>query len=69
MIAEGDKVVIRGTWGGTHSMLRKQVTGTMIVIQRFKGGKLAEVWSIRDRLDEYEQLGIIKVPPMGQGGG
>ena len=68
MIAEGDKVVIHSTWQGTDSTYGKQVTGTVIVIQRFEGGKLVESWSIRDRLDMHEQLGFTLIPPKGQGG-
>ena len=67
MIAEGDKVVIRGTWRGTHSMFGKQVTGTAIDICRYAGGKEVEVWESPDRLGMLQQIGV--VPTMGQGGG
>ena len=67
MIAEGDKVVIHSTWQGTDSTYGKQVTGTVIVIQRYEGGKLVEMLSIRDQLDTAKQVGYTLVPPKGQG--
>jgi steroid delta-isomerase-like uncharacterized protein len=71
MIAEGDKVAVRWTWGGTHSggeymgvaPTGKQVTITGISIIRIVGGKIVEEWGEIDNLGLLQQLGV--VPPMG----
>lgn len=72
MVAEGDKVVCRITFTGTHkgeymgiAPTGKQVTMIGIAISRFAGGKEAEVWAIEDTLGMMQQLGV--VPPMGYG--
>ena len=77
MIAEGDKVVIRGTWHGTHTgdlvtpMMRlpatgKHVTVTAINIGRYVEGKLVELWQEVDDLDMLQQLGMLPAPqPVG----
>lgn len=52
LIAEGDKVVVRTIWRGTHqeayegiAPTGKQVARTMIQIFRVAHGKLAEEWN------------------------
>lgn len=52
LIAEGEKVVVRTTWRGTHlgkladiEPTGKQVTGTMIQIFRVVNGKILEEWN------------------------
>ena len=77
MIAEGDKVVIRGTWHGTNTgdlvtpMMRlpatgKHVTVTAINIGRYVEGKLVELWQEVDDLDMLQQLGMLPAPqPVG----
>ncbi len=52
LIAEGDKVVIRTTWQGTHqgtyagsAPTSRRVSRTMIQIFRLANGKLAEEWN------------------------
>ncbi|HEY7347845.1 MAG TPA: ester cyclase [Ktedonobacterales bacterium] len=52
LIAEGDKVVIRTTWQGTHqdtyaknAPTGKQVSRTMIQIFRLADGKIVEEWN------------------------
>jgi len=77
MIAEGDQVVVRWMWHGTHTgdlltpMMHlpatgKQVTVTGITIFRFADGKVVETWNQSDRLGLYQQLGLIPVPqPVG----
>lgn len=55
-IAEGDKVVTRYKWRGTHDRGRfqdtaptgKEVEATAIVIHRVVGGKVVEEWSADD---------------------
>ena len=70
MVAEGDKVVVRWTWRGTHkgefmgiAPTGKQVTLTGISIIRIAGGKIVEEWGEMDMLGWMQQLGV--VPPMG----
>jgi len=71
IIAEGDKVVIRMTFKGTHKgdfmgipATGKEVTQTDIVILRIAGGKIVEVWEECDELSFMQQLGA--VPPIGE---
>jgi len=77
MIAEGDQVILRWMWHGTHTgdlltpMMRlpatgKQVTVTGITIFHVASGKVVETWNQSDRLGMYQQLGLIPVPePVG----
>ena len=72
MIGEGDRVVTRQTFTGTHrgemmgiAPTGKQITVTGIAISRIAGGKIAETWEEVDRLGMMQQLGV--VPPMGEG--
>jgi predicted ester cyclase len=65
IIAEGDKVVVRWTWAGTHkgefmgiAPTGKQVTLTGINILRIEGGKIVEEWSEMDNLGMMQQLGV-----------
>jgi len=68
MVAEGDKVTVRGTMSGTHkgefmglAATDKQVAVGMIEILRIAGGKIVEHWNVVDRLGMMQQLGV--VPP------
>jgi len=70
-IAEGDAVVTRGTWRGTHQgtflgipPTGKQVTITGIMIQCYADGKLVVHRYEADNLGLLQQLGV--VPPPGQ---
>ena len=65
-IAEGDKVVVRKSWTGTHEgefmgipPTGKHVSFEGIVIWRIEGSQLAERWAAIDRLGLMEQLGVI----------
>lgn len=69
LIAEGDKVVIRESYRGTHQgdfqgipPTGKQVTFTSVDIYRFAGGKIVEVWSQIDLLSLLQQLGVVPAP-------
>jgi predicted ester cyclase len=73
LIAEGDKVVVRSTWSGTHkgefmgnAPTGKSVSFGVIDIIRFAGGKAVEHWGQMDRMGMMQQLGVIPVP--GEGG-
>jgi len=58
-VAEGDKVVTRLTWRGTHDRgtfmgmppTDKKVEVTAIFIHRIAGGKVKEEWSASDTLE------------------
>jgi steroid delta-isomerase-like uncharacterized protein len=70
MIAEGDTVVFRHTFRGTHKgdlmgipPTGKQVNVTGIDIFRTAGGKIVEQWTNADELGAMQQLGV--VPSMG----
>ncbi len=71
MIAEGDRVVVRHTFGGTHQgdfmgipPTGKYITTTAIVISRISNGKGIEAWINGDDLGRMQQLGVI--PTLGQ---
>lgn len=66
MVAEGDKVVARVRWTGTHqgeyrgiAPTGNQVTFTAITIYRILGGKVVEIWEEGDMLGLMQQLGVI----------
>lgn len=68
-IAEGDKLMNRWTFRGTHQgeymgvpPTGKQITVTGISINRFAGGKYVESWSVMDTLGMMQQLGAL--PPL-----
>lgn len=70
--AEGDKVVNRFKWTGTHEgefmgipPTGVQVTVAVIAIERFVGGRMVEAWVNGDTFGMLQQLGVI--PPLGQG--
>ena len=63
-IAEGDKVVTRLTWRGTHDREKfmdvppkgKKVEARAIFIHRISEGKIKEEWSASDMLQTRRQL-------------
>jgi predicted ester cyclase len=76
LIAEGDKVIALGSWGGTHQgdvktpfgtrpATGKQVTVKMITIFRIADGKLGEQWSMGDDMSFFQQVGAIPMPEQG----
>lgn len=65
-IAEGDKVMTRYTWWGTHrgemagiAPTGKRVEVGGIEIYRIRNGKIADVWRIEDNLSLMQQLGVV----------
>jgi predicted ester cyclase len=69
VIAEGDRVVLRVTAGGTHegefqgiAPTGKTVTITGMGIARIEDGKIAESWWEFDALGLMQQLGAIPAP-------
>ncbi len=73
IVAEGDKVVIRQTWTGTHTgsdfmgvpPTGKRVSVGVIDIIRIAGGKLVEHWGLMDSMAMMQQLGAIPAPAEG----
>ncbi len=68
IIAEGDKVVVRGLWRGTNkgdieelgvTATGKEVTLPGITIFRIRDGKIAETWEIFDMMSVMNQLGVM----------
>jgi len=69
IIAEGDKVVIRQTWTGTHKgefmgvpPTGKSVSIGVIDIIRVDGGKFVEHWGQMDSMGLMQQLGAAPMP-------
>lgn len=74
MIADGDKVVVRMTWRGTHKgefmgipPTGKSISFGVIDIVRFAGDKFMEHWGIMDSMSMMQQLGAIPAPGMVEG--
>jgi steroid delta-isomerase-like uncharacterized protein len=69
IIAEGDKVVIRQTWSGTHKgeFMGIPPTGKSGVIDiiRIAGGKFVEHWGQMDSMGMMQQLGVTPAPGEG----
>ena len=68
VIAEGEKVVTRGTFSGTHQgelmgipPTGKQVNFSVVHIDRVVNGKIVEHWGQGDTFTMMQQLGVI--PP------
>ena len=66
MIAEDDRVMVRWSGLARHqgeylgfAPTYKQVKLSGISIFRIADGKIAEVWSLWDRLGEWQQLGVL----------
>ena len=66
MIAEGDKVVFRSTFRGTHkdelegiAPAGKKVEITLMQIARIVAGRVLEFWHYPDELGLRRQLGVI----------
>jgi predicted ester cyclase len=62
-VAEGDRVVTRNTMQGTYqgevqgmTPTGKRITSTGIVIDRYAGGKIVEVWNIGDAVSMLQQV-------------
>lgn len=67
-VGEGDKVVIRWSFTGTHkaqlmgiASTGKQVAFTGMSITRIVDGKIVEAWEERDSLGMMQQLGLVPI--------
>ena len=70
MVAEGEKVVTRFVWTGTHrgAFLGIPATGRSVevrgvVIDRLEDGKMADSRILMDTMGLMQQLGVIPAPP------
>jgi len=68
-VTQGDKLVVRSTWRGTHRgdylgipATGKQVDFEVIDIVRVRDGKVVEHWGVGDNLRLLQQLGVVTVP-------
>ena len=69
LISEGDKIVVRRTFRGTHkgefmgvAASSHEVTFTGIFIHRLTGGKIDEQWVVFDALGLMQQIGGVPAP-------
>lgn len=69
MVAEGDQVVIRCTYSGTHhgpylgiEPTGKWIEWTLVQHYRLRDGVIVEAWPLFDALHLYAQLGAIDPP-------
>ena len=69
ILADGDKVTVRTTWGATHTgewlgvtSTGKKAAQTIIVIYKISNGKIAEAWGVTDTFGMMIQLGAIPNP-------
>ena len=69
IVAEGDKVITRFIFAGTHkgeylgvAPTGKKITMNIVNIYRIAGGKIAENWLLPDTFDLMIQLGAIPNP-------
>lgn len=69
LMAKDDKVAARISISGTHRGALGELAATgrrvqyeELMILRLRGGKLAELWSMPDRLAMLTQLGVINMP-------
>lgn len=72
VIAEGNKVVTRITYRGTHTgdMMGIPPTGRSVtvaetIIDQFADGRIVESWRLFDQLAMMQQLGLIPTPGSG----
>ena len=70
MVAEGDRVAIRGTFRGVHTgafegipATGREITMNWFIMLRMVGDKITDRWANFDQLAFLTQLGVI--PPMG----
>jgi steroid delta-isomerase-like uncharacterized protein len=68
-VAEGDKVVSRYTWSGTHqgeifgvSATGKHVSWTQTATFRIADGQIREAWSNWDQWGVMQQFGVVPKP-------
>jgi steroid delta-isomerase-like uncharacterized protein len=72
LVVEGDKVVSRVTYRGTHTgdmmgipPTGKPVTVSAIIIDQCANGKIVESWRLFDQMGMMQQLGLVPAPGQG----
>lgn len=73
LLADGDKVVKRATWRGTHTgtfnglpPTGRPVTNGVLSIYRIADGRVTDIWWGYDNLSLLQQLGVIpQAEPVG----
>jgi steroid delta-isomerase-like uncharacterized protein len=65
VFGEGDRVLARTTWHGTHrsefagiAATGKPVILTALTVHRLEDGRIAETWPLLDLLNALQQLGV-----------
>ena len=76
VFAEGDTVIGRGVWEGTHQGVFQAITTTnaqvrvsYIDIWRIEAGKFVETWMQMDMLGLMQQVGVVPPHPSTGGAG
>jgi predicted ester cyclase len=66
LVAEGDKVVARSSWKGTHTgpfrtyaITRKAITNTAMALYQLKNGKIVKIWLETDRLGFLQAIDVV----------
>ena len=66
LLAEGERVVVRWTWQGTHSgafrgfpISQKRFVSSAIIIYQLRDNKVVEAWMENDRLGFLQQIGAV----------
>lgn len=66
LLADGNKVIVRWSWKGTHTgafrgipATYKIISNDAIVIYEFKNGKAIRSWLQGDRLGVLQQIGVV----------
>lgn len=69
LVEEGETVVVRWTWTGTHTGLfrgyaptGKKVSNDGVVIYTARDGKLVSSWTLNDRLGVLQGIGASPAP-------
>ena len=69
VIAEGDKVVMRSTWRGTHKgefmgipATGNAVSFSVVDIIRMSDGKATDHWGVSDVFTMMQQMGVLSEP-------
>jgi predicted ester cyclase len=72
LIAEGDKVAVRGTVHGVHNgqlmniaPTGREVAFTLFITYRIVNGKIVEHWMLPDMLSLLQQVGALPAPAQG----
>ncbi len=72
LVADGDKVVLRGTIHGVHNgqlmnipPTGKSIAITLFITYRIADGKIVDHWMLADMLALLQQIGAVPAPSQG----